>query len=127
KLAIVAHTRNAAGFKVADSAVAASSLFHEFRLLALRPRVVVEREGDALAQRRVAVEPELDESTWAGVGQVNFAEDLKGSRRHLLRVRHDAVYDLQSVDIGLVLLIPAEAVDDRRGEEREQGEEEQQN
>src|SRR5438445_8736925 len=89
------------GPAVIDRRYSASSLFHEFRLLALRPRVVMEREGNALPQRRVAVEPELDEWTWAWVGQVNFAEDLKGSGRHLLRVRHDAVNHFQPVDIGL--------------------------
>ena len=41
----------------------------------------MEREGDALAQRRVAVEPELDEGARAGIGQVDLA---RGPRRAMI-------------------------------------------
>src|SRR2546430_12804482 len=92
------------GPAVIDRRYSASSLFHEFRLPALRPRVIMEREGDALAQRRGAVGPELDEWTWGWGGEVHFVEDLKGTGRDPLRGRDDGAYDLHA--LGLRPLVP---------------------
>ena len=74
----------------------------------------------------MAEKPELDEWVGIGITQINFAQHLESPRRHLLGVRHEAVDDLEAVNIGVVLLDAAEAVEDGRAEEAEDGEQKQQ-
>src|SRR3954452_18705010 len=91
------------------------------RPLALRPRVVLRSKADAGTDGRVRVKPELDKRARRRVGQTELAHDLECFGGGLPRVRHDAVDYLKSVDVGIVLLHPRNAVDERRRDQVEEG------
>src|SRR5260370_39455311 len=52
--------------------------------LTFRPRIIAVREYEAFRERRMRVKPKCNESWGIRIGEVHFAQDLKGMRRDLL-------------------------------------------
>ena len=70
-------------------------------------------EDETVGKRRMTVEPELDKGRRIRIGQIDFAEHLKGVGCDFGRVRHDAVDNLEAKDVGLMFLRAAESVGHR--------------
>src|SRR5271157_2210379 len=94
-------------------------LRHVFPLLPMRPGIIRRNEVYALRPRRVIVEPELHPLAWRRIVEVDFSALFEIVRGYLVGIRHDAVYDLDSVAIGLVLIVAADGVEHRRREKRQ--------
>src|SRR5260370_21318869 len=77
-------------------------------------------ECQLIGQRRVIVEPDFDECARVGIRQINFAENLESFGGGFGRVGHYSVNHLQPVNVSLVLLIAAEAVESRLGQKEKQ-------
>ena len=58
----------------------------------------------------MAIEPKGDERRRIRVREVHFAQHLESVRSNFARVRHEAVNYFQAIDVRLVLLIAAEAI-----------------
>src|SRR2546427_1869190 len=87
-----------------------STSFDKLRRLAFGPRVVCVREHQPVGQRGMAIEPKGDERRRIRVREVHFAQHLESVRSNFARVRHEAVNYFQAIDVRLVLLIAAEAI-----------------
>src|SRR6266852_6749573 len=68
---------------------------YEFGLLALRPRVIGQRELHAIRDGWMVVIEKHVHPVWLGVSQVHIAENLKGLRAHLAGVGRKSVSDLE--------------------------------
>src|SRR5579863_1556542 len=84
-------------------------LRHVFRC-AIGPGVVARRECYAFRNRGMAESPKLDERIWIGFIESLFSEDLKGVCGNGRRIRNEAVYDFESINVGLVFLPAAIAI-----------------
>src|SRR5450432_3157399 len=89
------------------------SSLHVLRLLAFVPRIVVVGKGHTVANRRMVGIPEDDKITRVRVRQRQLAQDLERMGARLLGVCIDAVCDLQSVDVSIVLQLSAESAVNR--------------
>src|SRR5947209_5550407 len=87
-----------------------STSFDKLRRLAFGPRVVGVREHQPVGQRGMAIEPKGDERRRIRVREVHFAQHLESVPSNFARVRHEAVNYFQAIDVRLVLLIAAEAI-----------------
>lgn len=96
------------------------------RRLTLAPGIVFAREFDAVGDRRMGVEPEGDEGGWIGIGEINFTEAQKRTGSDFLRMRKEAVGNLEGIDVSLVLDGAADGVIERFAEEVHSIEEKQQ-
>src|SRR5271155_915864 len=85
----------------------ASSLY-KFWLLAFVPGIVGQGEADAIWDCWVGIEHEDCDGTGGGVGEIHFAENLKGLRGNLAGIRNQAVGDFQAILIRLVFHMAAE-------------------
>ena len=64
------------------TALVVSSLY-KFGLFAFAPGIVGQAEADAVWEGRVGIEHENGDGAGRGVGEINFAENLKGLRGDL--------------------------------------------
>ena len=64
-----------------------TSSLHKFWLFALVPGIVGQAEADAVWDGRVGIEHEDGDGTGRGVGEIHFAENLKGLRGDLAGIR----------------------------------------
>src|SRR5271170_7244664 len=103
----------------------ASSLY-KFWLFALVPGIVGQGEADAVWDCWVGIEHEDCDGTGSGIGEIHFAENLKGLRGDLAGIRNQAVGDFQAVLIRLVFIVAAEGTLDRVSNKRVNGKQEQQ-
>src|SRR5690348_11785063 len=92
-----------------------------------RPGVVCSGKGGSACNRGMAIRPELNEGMWRGVFKRCFAQALKSLAGDSLGIGDDTVDGLLPVDVGCVLDGSAEAVFDRRGEERKHAQYQQHN
>src|ERR1700730_3142709 len=99
---------------------ASQNLSNKHWRLTLRPRIVFVSESQPIGQRRVCVQPDFDERTWVGIGQINLAENLESFGGGFRRIGHYAVNHLQPVNVSLVFLISAEAAENRLGQKEKQ-------
>src|ERR1700733_5962786 len=63
-------------------------LFHKLGLFAFVPRIVGQAEADAVWDGRVGIEHEDSDGTGSGIGEIHFAENLKGLRGDLAGTRN---------------------------------------
>src|SRR5262249_29646169 len=99
--------------------------FYELGRLALVPGIIVQRELDAVGDRRVVPEPEDGKPTGVGVVQPLLAEQLERMCRNLRRVGNQPVDCFKTKHVGLMLEIAAVCIACRSTDEGENGHDEQ--
>src|ERR1700691_6250975 len=95
----------------------ASSLY-KFGLFAFVPGIVGQGEADAVWDGGVGIEHENGNGIGSGIGEIHFAENLKGLRGDLAGIRNQAVGDFQAVLIRLVFEVTADSALHGGGDER---------
>src|SRR5271154_2587212 len=85
----------------------ASSLY-KFWLFALVPGIVGQGEADAVWDCWVGIEHEDGDGIGSGIGEIHFAENLKGLRGDLAGIRNQAVGDFQAILVGLMFHMAAD-------------------
>src|ERR1700746_3343139 len=91
-------------------------LFHILRPAPLLPGIVGCGEVYSFRPRRMIEEPDFRPSAGIWIGQVDFSALLKEIRRHLPLVGDNAMHNLESKAIRLVLEMTTDGVERRRGE-----------
>ena len=86
----------------------------KFAVPALLPGIVAERELNAVTNRWMVIGKHDIQAARIGVFEVHFSEHLKGTRRHLARIRRQPVRHFERVLIGLVFKMATEGIADRR-------------
>src|ERR1035438_357755 len=100
-------------------------LLDEFRLLAMRPRIVGEAEANAIRDGGVVVDEKNLQARRVGIGEVDAAENVERLRADLAGVGGQAVGDFEGVLVGLVFDIAGKSVADGTtecGDDRKQQE-----
>ena len=92
-------------------------LLYKMGVFAFGPWVVGYEEMDAVWYWGVIVKQEYPQRIWLWIFKHRLAKLLKASRHRLAWIGYDSVIDFETVNIGLVLEIPAERVSGGIGKE----------
>src|SRR5437870_3100804 len=85
-----------------------------FRRLIFAPRIVGVSKHQTLGEWRVRIHPKRNERRRIRIGEIDFAHRLERVSGHLRRIRHNAVSEFESKNVGVVFLHSAVAVNDGR-------------